>query len=101
MALVGYQLPKSWVPDSEYINNPVGMEYLAWKLGENQEYDLWVFSATVDEPTLPIEELIPEIGEPLLLVKETNHYGYQRTILPALNMEQLEQAFNEQVESFK
>jgi hypothetical protein len=95
-----YELPLSWQPDPPFINYPIGMQYLAWKLGESETQTLWAIEAINDSPSPALETLLPEFTRTFELEKDTPQYGYRRTCLPQLSIDAVVADFYEQLGTF-
>lgn len=94
--ILAYETDKSWVPDPQYVNDPLqDQEYYAWVIGGNEKYNLWTFTPAVSAPT---QDLVGDILPPEYVVYEVNDdlqkYGHQRRFLLSEPISVVEEFFN-------
>lgn len=98
--MIAYQTDRSWSPDPVYVNANIGMQYLAWQIGDAPAIDksLWIIAPVVDTPE-PLSNILPDNVEEIEFIEDVNRYGFTRTVLVTNTVVELQQRFLEQVAS--
>jgi len=99
MAILAYEIPIDFIPNTDFINTPPDNEYLAWRLSTNplQGTSLWVINPVVDTPTVTIEDLLDGVDyKEITINDDTNTYGYVRQLLPNESIETVEEEITNQ-----